>query len=394
MKKVLFVDDEIQILKALNRIFIDAGYELFFAESANKALKILEDNTVDMIVSDMRMPGMDGIELLKIVKKKYPDIIRIILSGFADEHEVMHTLQNNISKAYMFKPWNNEELLNIVKQNLFNKTNLPHELTTYINNMEKLPTIKERYGGIRDAIKAEKNILYLVSEIEKDPTISAKVLQIANSAFYGKRTGSLSKALTFIGTNELENILLSMEIMEQFVSLNENRVIVKKIWNHSYFTNKIQHTIQSYFLHKVSSHTEITAGLLHKIGIVFMIMYYGDTYAALLKESLKNNQFELNVKEKEKYGFTHPELSAYILKWWNAPDQIVESSAFYQSPFNATICNKEIVSIIHIAQHYACLYFDDAPFCDFYNETFDYLGMDKDDFEANYRKLLSVWEAR
>ena len=85
MKKVLLVDDEVQILKALIRVFIDCEYDVFTAENGKDALEILERQEVDLIISDMRMPDIDGYELLSRVKELYPNIIRIILSGFSDE---------------------------------------------------------------------------------------------------------------------------------------------------------------------------------------------------------------------------------------------------------------------------------------------------------------------
>ena len=84
LKKILFVDDESQILKAITRLFMDTEHEVITAESGDEALKILENERVDVIVTDMKMPKMTCYELLKQVKKRFPYIVRIILSGFSD----------------------------------------------------------------------------------------------------------------------------------------------------------------------------------------------------------------------------------------------------------------------------------------------------------------------
>ena len=98
-KSVLVVDDEKQILRSFNRLFMDAPYEIHTAESGQDALVLLAETQIDMIISDMRMPGMDGYALLREVKRLYPETIRLILSGYADERVIFNALQNNLAKA-------------------------------------------------------------------------------------------------------------------------------------------------------------------------------------------------------------------------------------------------------------------------------------------------------
>lgn len=84
-KSILFVDDEKAILNSIRREFFDSPYDVYIANGGREALDILEKNHIDLIVSDMRMPEMDGYELLKRVKLLYPEVTRLILSGFTDE---------------------------------------------------------------------------------------------------------------------------------------------------------------------------------------------------------------------------------------------------------------------------------------------------------------------
>jgi len=111
MKKILIVDDEVQILKAMSRLFMEKDYEIYTAENGMSALTLLANTEIDLIISDMRMPLMNGNELLSTVKEKYPKIIRIILSGYADEKSMFKALLHNVAKLYIFKPWKNAELL-------------------------------------------------------------------------------------------------------------------------------------------------------------------------------------------------------------------------------------------------------------------------------------------
>jgi HD-like signal output (HDOD) protein len=130
------------------------------------------------------------------------------------------------------------------------------------------------------------------------------------------------------------------------------------------------------------------AGLLHNIGIVLLINFYAADYIKLLKKSQEDNKHYLYQLEQEEYGFTHTEVSEYLSKWWNAPDQITETSAFHVAPLSYAIVNRDLVCKIHIAQHYAGKILGLNPFCEFNPETFDVLGIDRMDFENTYRDFL------
>ena len=119
-----------------------------------------------------------------------------------------------------------------------------------------------------------------------------------------------------------------------------------------------------------------------------MIMFYADDYVALLKDSMENKDYFLREQELQKYGFTHSEISAYLLRSWNVPEQIIEIAEFYDSPFNDVVRDKDLACIIHIAQHYACEHLNMEPFCLALNEAFDHLGIDRTFFEEQYTQML------
>ena len=106
---VLFVDDEERLLKSLKRGFLDEPYTTLFANSGKEALEVLEQTEVQVLVTDMRMPEMGGLELLKIVKEKYPDIIRIVLSGYTQVATLLTAINQGEIYKYITKPWKLEE---------------------------------------------------------------------------------------------------------------------------------------------------------------------------------------------------------------------------------------------------------------------------------------------
>jgi CheY-like chemotaxis protein len=112
---VLFVDDETSILHAIKRVFFSAHYEISFAESGPAGLEILGRKTADVIVSDMRMPGMDGIAFLQKSRALCPDAVRMVLSAYADNNEIMLAVNEGHIWRYITKPWNENDLLLAVK---------------------------------------------------------------------------------------------------------------------------------------------------------------------------------------------------------------------------------------------------------------------------------------
>lgn len=109
-KNILFVDDELSILKSIKRMFFKSGYNIFLAEGASEGLEVLKNNKIDIVVSDVKMPEMDGLTFLEEVKKYYPSIDRIVLSGFVEIDSVLKAIIKGIAFDYITKPWENEVL--------------------------------------------------------------------------------------------------------------------------------------------------------------------------------------------------------------------------------------------------------------------------------------------
>lgn len=107
---ILFVDDEDNVLAALKRIFIDENYDILTASSGEEALRVLESRPVHLIISDHKMPGMTGAELLREIKARWPEIIRIMLTGHADIQAIMGAINEGAVYKFITKPWNDEDL--------------------------------------------------------------------------------------------------------------------------------------------------------------------------------------------------------------------------------------------------------------------------------------------
>ncbi len=119
---LLCVDDEANILSSLKRLFRPHGYRIFTAESGKQGLDILEQETVDLVISDMRMPEMNGAQFLERAREKWPDTVRILLTGYAEISAAIDAINKGQIYQYISKPWEDADILLLVKQALERKT--------------------------------------------------------------------------------------------------------------------------------------------------------------------------------------------------------------------------------------------------------------------------------
>lgn len=390
LEKILFVDDEIQILKAFKRLFMDTEYEIFTAQSGEEALKILDSEEVDIIVSDMKMPKMTGYELLSEVKKRFPNIVRIILSGYSDERIVFDALQKNIAKLYILKPWDNYLLIDTLEK-VFQIENMLKNTSVLklINNADEFPTIKSSYQRIINAIDSDKEIFEIVNAIECDYSIVSKLLHIVNSSYYGIKTGSIKRAVAYLGTENIRNIVIASAFIEclEFKSNYDEKVMI--LWKQSFVSNRIFNIIYSEFLNKKTPETAMTAGLLCNIGIAFMMHCYKEKYMEIFEEIEISNEDIIKL-ENRAFGTNHQEIGGYLLRWWDIPLPIIEAALYHHNPVDENILNKELLYVAHISEKYAWDVLGKTYFGDFNERVFDLLEIEKIKFEERICKALEI----
>ncbi len=130
IRTVLFVDDDETILRSFERGLLDELYVQLFAKSGQEALEILKKEEVHVIVTDMCMPGMDGLELLKIVREMYPHIVMIVLSGYTDMSALLKEFDQGEIFEFVPKPWNLEKELKKIVRKAIEHYNLQNECET------------------------------------------------------------------------------------------------------------------------------------------------------------------------------------------------------------------------------------------------------------------------
>lgn len=375
--KILFVDDEEQILKAIKRLFIDEEYQILTADSAAKALDILSNEKVDLIVSDIRMPQMDGFELFEHVKVRYPFIPRIALSGYADSEKIINAINSNLVKLYLVKPWDNTKFLQLIHSIITQELILKDKkVLAVINNFKSLPSIPKVYTDVINLINNNADIEDIAKKIEHDQAITLKILHICNSAIYNVKTTSISKAITFLGLNTVKYITLTSGIFNSFKIPSDT---LNGMWHQTNLSNKISSIIFKDILNINAKETYTLAGLVYNVGALIMHEKYEDTYQKIDVVLKQNKSLDISDLEKSLFGLTHQEIGAYLLKWWDMPQDIIEAALYHHDPLQPDVINKELVSVIHLANYYSCKLLNHEEYVNLNLEVFNYLGIKKED---------------
>lgn len=150
--KVLCVDDEQNVLNSLRRLFMDEDYTVLTASSGKEGISILEREAAQIVISDYRMPSMNGVEFLEEVYKRWPQTVRIVLSGYADASAIVGAI--NVGHIYKFipKPWNDEELKVTIKNSI-------ERYYLYKKNLELTQELKAKNEELRGLLEEKSRSL-------------------------------------------------------------------------------------------------------------------------------------------------------------------------------------------------------------------------------------------
>ena len=376
--RVLFVHKDIKELTEITS-FVSMEYAVFTSSNSSEALMIIDRQSIDLIYCDMKQLASDGTPLLEKVREIFPNVIRVVLGDKENDEAIINALSKNIAKVCLYKPWNSEKILRLIDQ-VFEAERKLHEakLLSSIINMTDLPTIKASYQKIIQLIDDDSEIEDIAKAIESDPAISAKILRIANSAYYGVRTASIKQAFMYLGFKNIRDLVLSSAVFDMFNADDLPSRLFQPLWQQAFVTSKIIHTLYKMMGKKAPSFIT-SAGVLMNIGIVFFLQSFTELYMKLIQE-VKQGQEDgrvpsLESMEMEMFGVTHSIAGGYLLNWWGMPFQIVEAALYHHSPLCDAVINKEYLCILHVAEHFSAqlLHFENHDRFD--ENALTYLGI-------------------
>lgn len=336
MKNILFVDDEPKLLEGLRRMLrgMRHEWEMSFAGCASEALKILATKPFNVVVTDMRMPGMDGSELLERVKELHPQTVRIILSGQSDKETILKAV--GPAHQYLSKPCDAEILKNTIGRVCAMRHLLEDkELIQVISGIESLPSVPALYTQLVDEMSSPEGSLNKVGEIiARDAGMSAKILQLVNSAFFGlpRNITNPVRAVNLLGLEIVKSLVLSVKIFSSFSRANLPGYSVDELWKHSLATALTAKKIaQAFDLGQDGTDEAFMAGLLHDTGRLIILDRLTEKCRQVLEDA---SSAKCPVWEAEQHliGTTHAQIGAYLLGIWGLSDSVVESVSYHHSP--------------------------------------------------------------
>jgi putative nucleotidyltransferase with HDIG domain len=351
VKRVLFVDDEPHLLDGLRgRLWRNRdAWQMEFVSSGEAALETLERSNCDVIVTDIRMPRMDGAELLRHVQERHPQVIRIALSGYTELEAALRALP--VAHQFLSKPCEGDVIENVLERACGLQSLLDDPaIRNAIGAVGELPSTPRIHSALtRLLADPEVEPLEIAAVIEQDPAVSARVLQIVNSAFFGLShvVVSLPQAVLHLGIEAIKNLAFTVEVFRSF------RVgggfSVDLLQQHSYLTAKIAAALVT---SRGATQDVFTAALLHDVGKLVLASKLPERFAQTLRLCSEQSR-PLYVVERELHGFTHAEAGAYLLGLWGLPYPIVEAVAHHHEPRRVRQSGFDTLAAIHVADHLA-----------------------------------------
>lgn len=354
-KRILFVDDEPKILDGLRRMLrpMRRDWDMAFVESGPAALDLLAGETFEVVVTDMRMPGMDGGQLLRRVMEHYPQTIRIVLSGQADREAILGGV--GPIHQYLSKPCDAETLkASLTRACALGELLADESLKQYISQLETLPSLPSLYDEVVSELQSPTASEKMLGQIiSKDIGMSAKVLQLVSSAFFGIRSHipHPAQAVILLGLDTVKILGLSAQVFSRFTPVQtENLPFPATFWSHSVNVARMaQQIVKAEGAEQRLVDYAFIAGLLHDVGKLVLATYSPRKYEYVLVQALQEN-IEVRAAEHRIFGpASHAEVGAYLLGLWGLPEFITNTILFHHTPDQYPQQGCPVLTAVHVA---------------------------------------------
>jgi HD-like signal output (HDOD) protein len=329
-QRVLFVDDDEAILEGLRSVLRPQRreWDMVFALGGPAGLAEVEGSKFDVVVSDMRMPILDGAGLLARVRELQPHAVRLVLSGQTDPQTALKSVFT--AHQFLAKPCDPEKLRSVVKRcGELNELLAADELKSLAGDLSVLPGAPTTYLSISKALSnPNSNIADVARIVEREPSLCAKVLQIVNSAFFGlpRAVSSINQAATLLGTLALRDLALAMETMAK---LPRSRSI----------------SAASYDAFQLNS---LSVGLLSRSWFIADRRKADDAFVAGMLRDMGHLVLATRERVEATEVDQHAALSAYLLGLWGIPHSVLEAVAFHEHPELVEHDSLEVMDVVHL----------------------------------------------
>ncbi len=307
---------------------------MLFAENGADAIAVLQQQPVDVIVADMRMPGMDGIALLSTVANQFPQTIRFILSGYASASDALRAA--NFAHQFLSKPIEVEQVVDAIQSAVKLRNRLSSiQLRQLVSQIKTLPSVPPLYAKLMQALQSPTVKPDEIGDIvAQDLAMTSKILQLVNSAYFGlpRHISNPTQAVILLGLNTIKTLALTLHVFSQMPDTSVEGFSPLTLQRHSLMTaslaKKVAHGLT---LNDYLADCAFTAGMLHALGRLILATNMPKRYEKVLAQA-NSVPLPLEDVEKEMLGVTHADVAAYLLELWGLPLPVVEAVLYHHSP--------------------------------------------------------------
>lgn len=357
--RVLFVDDEVRVLEALERVLfdLDITWQNDFASSAAEAFTALAKDSYDVVVSDLRMSGIDGVALLTRVRELYPRTVRIVLSGHSDEEAALKMVR--VAHQYLAKPCAAETLHRIIARTE-QLTNMlgDRKLQGIVGQVACLPSTPHLHQELSALLERDDASAPAVAAIIKqDPAMTGKLLQVAGSAFFNSSTTvtDVETAIMRLGVRTLRNLTLGGGVFES--AAHDSASPATSVEAMQRRSLAIANTAASMAKLPEDAAAAYLAGLLSDVGQLVLASNAPERLYVTQAEAAQAG-IPAHVAEASTWGVTHGEIGAFLLGLWGLPFQIVEAVANHHAPERHAATRVGLPQLVWLA---ACIVDGEQP---------------------------------
>lgn len=353
MIRVLFVDDEKAVLTGLeNRLRAQRKtWRMRFALGGRAAVDALEAEPVDVLVTDIRMPDLDGVQLLRLARERYPSVVRLALSGQTDQESLLRTLP--LAHQFLAKPVDHELLRGTVERACTLQLLLGHDaVLDALGRLQRLPVSTAIYDELTRAIEAGASAAEVASLVGREVSLSARVLQLVNSAFFGlsRQLTDVQHAVAYLGLNAVRSVVLCEEL---FTALGRHPTpqgfSLEKLRRHSLLTARLAVPLLA---EEADKQLALSAALLHDFGTLVLATALPDAFRATRALAAAEGRSHQEA-ERRLLGVTHAEIGAQLLSQWGLPYALVEIAAHHHQPSRAHRSGFDPLLAVHLADRLA-----------------------------------------
>lgn len=337
MNGLLLVDDDKNVLSGLKRMLhqVRSSWDLNYANGGQQALDLLHGGLqVDVVVTDLHMPGMHGVEMLKQISQVDPEIIRIVLSGNLNADDLADAA--GIAHQIVSKPCDPDHFRSVLARAFTLRRRMEHSpVKLSLMQMGTLPSVPVLYWRIMDEINSPTPSIARVAEIvSKDPGMTAKVLKVANTSTNPlNRVTDIVYATHMIGIENLKSFVLAAELFEKVSGdAVSDQFDIDALWQHGLTVGEYSKRIAEFEgADKQVIDASYTAGLLHDIGLLILATKLPKDFEAVL-DCARRSGSTLYQAERKTLGVTHAEIGAYLLDLWGLHDNVVKAISHHFFP--------------------------------------------------------------